>query len=429
MSPGTSGSGPGPEVVITGLGAISPFGGAADTSAALAGGESGLLDLGDELICVLDHGADPAVLLSRRAGRVEYDPRQAFAGRNFRPVDRTGQLVILAAREALSASGWSQEARAGNEVGLVLGTMFGSVHTISAFDRRGLEAGPKYVKPLDFANSVINAAAGQAAIWLGLTGTNSTLAGGAAAGVLAIAQATQLIRDGRALALLAGGAEELSYEGLLGFEKAGHLSPNGRIRPFDAARDGTLLGEGAALLMVEDASSAAARSAPVLARVLGHGNAFDTSRGRDPRRAAAALERSIRLALQDAAIRDAALDRAGPGDGPAVDAVFCGACGLPGDVAEGLALASVLGDGVPVSGVAGSFGCALGAAGAFQALAALAAFEQGRLPPLAGLETPDAALPALDFCFEARAAALRRVLLTAASLDGVVAALVLEGAT
>ncbi|MEM8994002.1 MAG: beta-ketoacyl synthase N-terminal-like domain-containing protein [Acidobacteriota bacterium] len=407
------------EVVITGRGAISPFGDAQQTALGTAEGRIAYGPFDDRALARLDRSGDPSSLRARAAGRIEFNPREAFAGRNFRPVDRTGQLAILAAEGALAALGAEVPAdeRRGDFVGLVLGTMFGSVHTISAFDRRGLEAGPKYVKPLDFANSVINAAAGQAAIWLGLTGTNSTVTGGAAAGVLALAQATQLIRDGRARTLLAGGAEELSFEAMVGFEQAGRLSPSGRIKAFDRDRDGTVLGEGAALLLMEDAESAAARSATPLARVAGYGSAFDTSRGRDPERGGAILARAITLAL----------DAAGLGAGE-IDAVFTGARGAAADAVEGRAVASVFGRSAPVTAVASSLGCCLGASGAFQALGLLHAFETGDLPAIAGLERPDDAWPDLDLCQEPRRIDCRRGLLTATSGDGVVVALVLERA-
>ncbi|MEO1082884.1 MAG: beta-ketoacyl synthase N-terminal-like domain-containing protein [Acidobacteriota bacterium] len=407
------------QVVITGRGAISPLGDAEQTALGVVDGRVAYGQLEDEVLARLDRAGDPASLRARTAGRVDYDPRKAFAGRNFRPVDRTGQLAILAAEGALAAldGGATAEQRRGDFVGLVLGTMFGSVHTISAFDRRGLEAGPKYVKPLDFANSVINAAAGQAAIWLGLTGTNSTVTGGAAAGVLALAQATQLIRDGRAHALLAGGAEEISFEALIGFEQAGRLSASGRARPFDRDRDGTVLSEGAALVLMEDAESAAARSATPLARIAGYGTAFDTSRGRDPERGGAILARTIGLALDAAGLE--------PGE---IDAVFTGARGGAADAVEGRAVASVFGRSAPVTAVASSLGCCLGASGAFQAQGLLHAFESGRLPAIVGLEHPDGSWPTLDLCLEPRRVDCRRGLLTATSGDGVVVALVLERA-
>ena len=117
----------------------------------------------------------------------------------------------------------ASEAEGPPEIGLVLGTMFGSLRTISEFDRRGLTAGPNYTKPMDFANSVLNAAAGQAAIWHRLTGANATVAGGTTAGLQALASAADLVRGGRAEAVLAGGAEELCPETLTGFAQAGLL--------------------------------------------------------------------------------------------------------------------------------------------------------------------------------------------------------------
>ena len=125
----------------------------------------------------------------RLAGRVDFDPRTYLGDGNLRPLDRTGRLAVAASGLALDAAGWTAEERAETEVGLVLGTMFGSVHTISEFDRRAMEAGPNYAKPMEFANSVINAAAGQTAIWHDLWGINATISGGTASGAQAIAYA------------------------------------------------------------------------------------------------------------------------------------------------------------------------------------------------------------------------------------------------
>src|SRR6185436_16931218 len=125
------------------------------------------------------------------------------------------------------------ERRVEREVGLVLGTMYCSVHTISEFDRRCLQHRPSHASPMDFANSVINAAAGQPAISHRMRGVNSTVSAGEASGLLAIASAADLIRGGRAAALLAGGAEELCYESYLAFHRAGRLAgPGGHPVPF-----------------------------------------------------------------------------------------------------------------------------------------------------------------------------------------------------
>ena len=143
----------------------------------------------------------------------------------------------------------------------MLGTVFCSVKTIAEFDRRGLQLGPSHVSPLDFANSVINAAAGQAAIWHGLRGVNSTISGGEASGLLAIAGGTSQIRGGHADALLAGGAEELCFESFLGHLRAGRLCDSDPL-PFDARR-ALCPGRGPALLMLEGQGGGGAGSARV----------------------------------------------------------------------------------------------------------------------------------------------------------------------
>ncbi|HEY2289057.1 MAG TPA: beta-ketoacyl synthase N-terminal-like domain-containing protein, partial [Thermoanaerobaculia bacterium] len=180
-------------VVVTGAGALSPLADSpAGLHAALCAGRSGLKPI--ELFPTDTIGP-------RRAGEIRpFEPRDYLGDRNLRPIDRTSRLLLVAAQQALEASGWTAELRASREVGLVLGTTFCSVRTIAEFDRRGLQLGPSYASPLDFANSVINAAAGQAAIWHGLRGVNSTISAGEASGLQALAYAVGLIRSGRAAA-------------------------------------------------------------------------------------------------------------------------------------------------------------------------------------------------------------------------------------
>ncbi|HYL05891.1 MAG TPA: beta-ketoacyl synthase N-terminal-like domain-containing protein, partial [Thermoanaerobaculia bacterium] len=272
-------------VVVTGAGLVSPLGDSpAALHQALAEGRTGRRPV--EL-----RPAEARVeMRCRLAGEVRpFDPQAYVGDRNLRPLDRTSRLLVVAAQLALADSGWTAEQCARREVGLVLGTTFCGLRTIAEFDRRGLRLGPSHASPMDFANSVINAAAGQAAIWHGLRGVNSTVAAGEASGLLALAQAADLIRGGRAAALLAGGAEELCFESFFGFYRAGRLcgsaagAGSGEADaeevpiPFDARRNGYSLSEGAALLMLEDAAAAAARGATVRAELLGHGTAFDVS--------------------------------------------------------------------------------------------------------------------------------------------------------
>lgn len=375
-------------VVVTGVGVVSPLGDSPEAvHAALCRGERGLATPeGPELAAL-------PFLVDSLAGQVRgFDPAAYVGEGNFRPLDRTGRLAVAAAELALSAAGWSPEARREGDLGLVLGTMFGSVRTIGEFDRRALTAGPNYVKPFDFANSVINAAAGQTAIWHGLQGVNATIAGGTGAGLQALAYAADLVASGRSEAVLAGGADELCLESFLGFSRQGLLcSANGdgapaRPVPFDARRNGFAPAEGAALLVLEPAEGAAARGAAALAEVLGHGSAFDPSRGRDSKSAAAALARAVGSALASAGL-DA---------GDVACASLSGSGSRTLDRVEALALGEALGPRVaelPVTAAKSGLGESLGASGGFQAAVLLESFRSGELPGVAGLEEPEADLP------------------------------------
>nr|XP_061799063.1 3-oxoacyl-[acyl-carrier-protein] synthase 2-like [Nerophis lumbriciformis] len=404
-------------VVVTGVGLLSAVG---DSPAALwtaqREGRSGLAPV--EMF-------DTAALGTSIGAEIrDFAPLEYLGKVNLRPLDRTGRLTVVAAHLALEASGWSTEARAEKEVGLVLGTMFGSVHTISEFDIRAQTAGPNYAKPLVFANTVINAAAGQAAIWHGLRGVNSTFAGGTTAGLQAIAQGADLIRTGRADVLLAGGAEELCFESFCGFDQAGLLAApvNGNAAcavPFAARRNGFAAGEGAALLMLEEASVAKRRGATILAEIRGHASCYDCSRGEQADSASAALQYAVTTALADAGVEPAQ-----------IDAVSSSANGSPkGDLNEANGLVAAFGEHateLSVMAVKSILGETFGAAGAFQAVALLGAMRDRYVPVVAGLEECLDSWPLAPLRSTAQPADLRLGLVDTLGLDGNVAALVLE---
>ncbi len=400
-------------VAVTGVGVITPLG---DTpvllSAALRSGRTGIAPV--ELF-------EPDGMKCRQAFEVRgFNARQYLGDGNLRPLDRSAQLVAAAAHLALGASGWTTERRQQQEVGLVLGTMFGSVHTISAFDRRALTDGPIYAKPMDFANSVINAAAGQTAIWHGLRGVNSTVSGGTTSGLQALAYASDLIRTGKAETVLAGGGEELCFESYYGFYRAGLVagSHNGHgplAVPFDARRNGFIPGEGAALLMLEEMSAARRRGASILAEVHGWGMGYDASRGRDGERATGAMRRAICDALEDS---DTAAQT--------IAAVSSSASGsIEGDRNEALGIAAALGREVPVTAVKSMLGEAFGASGALQAVALMQTMVSGVLPGVRGFERADDAIPSAMVSGCNRELDLDHGLVTAVGLDGNTCALVL----
>lgn len=400
-------------VVITGCGLLTPLGDSpAAVHAALCEGRG--CPAADA--APADDWAERGLPPVPRASLGDLDVAGYLGPGNLRPLDRTARLAASAAALALADGGWGEAERGGAELGLVLGTMFGSVRTITEFDCRAVVDGPSYAKPMHFANTVINAAAGQTAIWHGLRGTNATISGGSSSGLQALGYAVDLIRHGRATALLAGGAEELCYETAWAFYRAGRLAlpDNGAPPvpvPLHPRRNGFALGEAAAMLMLEEAESAAARGARILAEIDGCGDGFDGSRGADPRSSRRAVERAVRLAL------------AAAGAGAAeIDAVSLSANGSPeGDRLEAEGLAAVWNGGahaLPVTAVKSMLGESLGAAGALQTALLLEAMRDGTLPGIAGLDEIEDELPLRAAAAGRRALDIRRGLVTALEPGG-----------
>jgi len=388
-------------VVITGMGAICALGDRCDgIFAALC---DGVRPFGPPTEIPADTAPGHVVAEVR-----EFAPERYLRPGNVRPLDRTGRLALVGVELALADAGWTLERRKSDTVGLVVGTMLSGAHTIGEFDRRALRAGPEYASALDFSNTVLNAPAGQVAIWQHLRGINSTIAAGAASGVQALGYALQLVRTGRADVLVAGGVEDVSFESVLGFSRAGRLASPGDGGPcdgvpFDAARTGALLGEGAAFLVLEAEETAAARGARTIGRVSGAANGFDPG----------ALAATIGRALRDA-------------DTPAggIGAVSASAHGSPDlDRREAAAIEVALGTAVPVTAIKAMTGETLGASGALQTIAALEAMRTGRLPGIAGLATPDSSVR-IDISAATRPLDATRALITALTPEGNCAALV-----
>ncbi|MEZ5333313.1 MAG: beta-ketoacyl synthase N-terminal-like domain-containing protein [Thermoanaerobaculia bacterium] len=404
------------QVVVTGIGLLSPLGDSAqEVHDALCAGRLGLRDadaagLGPAGLPI-GHLADP-------------DWRRYLGDGNLRPLDRSSQLAASAAALALADAGWAAGDPGRDGIGLVLGTMFGSVHTITQFDRRAVVDGPAYAKPMDFANTVINAAAGQTAIWHGLRGVNATVSAGSLSGLQALAFGADLVRAGRCDALLAGGVEELCAETLLAFRRAGLLcgaepDADARPRPLESGRTGFALAEGAAFLVLEEEAAAARRGAVALAEIRGHGAGLDPADGRDEESAIEAVAAAVGEALRSAAI-----------GGSDLDALALSANGaIRGDAAEARGLERAL-DGklaqLPATTSKAALGEAPGAAGALQCALLLTALRCRRLPGVAGLQALDPTLPPLDVRGESRTIAGRLALVSGHGLDGQSAALVLE---
>jgi len=352
-----------------------------------------------------------------------FQPESYLKGRPLRALDRTGRIVASAARLALEDSGWTPEALARHDVGLVLGTMFGSVHTISEFDRRALTQGPSYVSPMDFANTVLNAAAGQTAIWHNLRGINSTIACGNTSGLMALGYAADLIRYGGHSAILAGGADEFCFESFCGFEHAGLLCKanghDGFPVPFAASRSGFALGEGVALLMLEEWDSAISRGAAILGEIRGHANVYDPNGQRNC--GPETIARAMGAALVDSGML--------PSDVGCISASANGS--VLADKNEALAVKTLFngsGASIPITAIKSMVGESLGGAGAIQAVDLLETIRTHALPGIRGLEQPGPELPELNFCRRRHNTDIRSGLINSIGFDGNTCSLVISQA-
>lgn len=403
------------KVVITGTSIVSPLGDSPESvHAALCAGRVAMSPI---------EGFETPAIQNALAGEVkDFNPAGYFGRRNLRPLDRTSRLLTVAAQLALTNSGWTPELIEESEVGLAVGTMFCGAHTISDFDVRALKEGPNRASPLDFANTVINAAAGQAALWHKLRGPNTTVSAGSTSGLQAIAYAFDLVRNGRVRAVLTGGVEELCYETYFGFYNSGALCNSAGKEhplpvPFDRRRNGFLVSEGAALLMLEDEQSAISRGATILGEVKGYGNSFDSQscsrRGDDSTHSAAAIGRSILAALEDASIT-----------ADQINAVSASGNGSEStDRGEAASIAETFGKSANVTAIKSMLGESLGASGAMQTVAMLESMKDGKLPGIAGLEQVEDGLAA--DAAQTRNVEIKQALINSVGLDGNTSSLVI----
>ncbi len=364
------------QVVITAVGSISPFG--VGRELLWEGLTGGTTAVGPITLF------DPPGPGSGWAGEVrDYDPAELLGPKGLRLLDRHTRLTLGAARLALDEGNLEGSSP---RIGMVLGAAVGCLTSRLEFSLSTLRDGFVGVNPAFFPNTVANSSASQAAIRFGLQGPNATISTGMTSGLAAVAFATEAIQDGHADAILAGGAEELSPLGYAALHRTGLLCASGRTAPFDQDRDGAMLGEGAALLLLECAERARVRGARPLADLAGAAATTDHEARDRYGQKGEGLARAIRLAL----------DRAGlePRD---VDLTVCGASGSrAGDLGEARGIHAGLGappDLPLVTAPKGALGESCSAGAAFQLATAVACLEQGIVLPTAGIQTPDPRCP------------------------------------
>ncbi|MCC9710701.1 beta-ketoacyl-[acyl-carrier-protein] synthase family protein [Streptomyces sp. MNU76] len=319
----------------------------------------------------------------------DLDPARHVGPRSRLTHDRFIQLAIVAAREAVADSGLDPLTWDGARVGVVIGCGLGGITTFEKQHRRLLEKGPQAVSALLLPMLVPNMVAGHLAMDLGTTGPNFVTASACASGATAIGTAAGLLREGVCDVVLTGGTEaNVSPLMVTGFAQMGVLSrrvddPTAASRPFDAARDGFVIGEGSGVLVLEREADARARRAPVRARLAGYGASADAHHITTPEPEGRSVRRALRDALAQAGVRaDEVRHVNAHGTATRIN-----------DAIEARTLRAVFGDGVAVTSTKGVLGHTLGAAGAIEAALTVLAVQHSTVPPTANLEQLD---PDLD---------------------------------
>jgi len=377
-------------VVVTGMGAVTALGpDVASTWAGLIEGRSGIRTI---------QAFDPARIDSQIAGEVpDFDASGVLDRKDMRRTDRYIQLGLVAAREALNQAGLPgrMDGALAERTGVILGSGLGGVATL--FDNVLVMAarGPDRISPFFIPMGIVNVAAGQVAIAFGPLGPNFAIVSACATGAHSIGEAWETIRRADADIMLAGGSEATIHEAVVGgFASMKALStrnddPPRASRPFDRGRDGFVIGEGAALIVLEALEHAEARGVEPLAELVGYGATADASHITLPAPGGIGAVRAARRALEKAGL-----------SADDVEHLNAHATSTPeGDAAELEAIRTLFGaraGEVSVTANKSMLGHSLGAAGAIESIATIQALRTGIIPPTINLEDPDDAAAGLD---------------------------------
>jgi 3-oxoacyl-[acyl-carrier-protein] synthase II len=361
-----------PDVVVTGLGATTPLGGdVASTWEAMLAGRSGVSALTQEWA---------ANLPVRIASQLVVEPSEVLDRVKLRRLDRSEAIALIAAHQA-----WANAGLDPHRLAVSVGSDIGGAQTLLHQDDILEASGPRRVSPHTVPMLMPNGPAAWVGLELGAKAGVRSVASACATGAEAIALGLDTLRAGRADVVVAGGTEAVIHPlPIAGFASMRAMStrndePEKASRPWDKARDGFVLGEGAAIVVLERADHAAARGARVYARLAGAGLTSDGFDIVQPDPAGTGAARAISAALEDADV--AAAD---------VVHVNAHATSTPvGDIAEIVALHAALGDHPVLTATKSMTGHLLGAAGALEAIATILAIRDGVVPPTINLDDPD----------------------------------------
>jgi 3-oxoacyl-[acyl-carrier-protein] synthase II len=385
-------------VVVTGMGTVNCTGSTVEESwANVIAGRSGIapLTLFDHSTCAVHIGGEVK----------NFDPAKHMDFKEARRRDRFCQLGIAAARQALDQSGLTITEENADEVGVIFGTGTGGLNSYTQLVQDYDRDGARRIHPFAIPMVICDSPAAAMAIDWNLRGPNFAPVSACAAAADAIGLAYQAIKLQQAKAFIAGGSEgSIHLAGILAFDRLGAMSrnnadPTGACKPFDKNRDGIVMGEGAAALMVEDLEFARARGAKVLAEVIGYAATSDAFHVIAPAENGVGARRAMQRALQNARVPPNEIDWiSAHGTGTQLN-----------DKYETMAIKEVFGEqaySVPITSTKPLTGHMMGATGALEAIFGIKAIETGIIPPTINYQAPD---PDCDLDYVTNAARERHV--------------------
>lgn len=365
-------------IVITGMGAVTPFGKGIPTlwGGLLSGATS------SRRIVDMDVEQSPVQIACQV---LNFDPEPYVDAKAAKRMDRFTKFAVWAASEAALDAGITSDNVDAERFGVVIGSGMGGIITIEEQHLVFQERGAGRLSAFMIPNMIANMAAGQVSMTLGAKGISTCVISACASGAHSIGEAAEVIQRGDADIMVAGGCDAtISAYALGGFNACKALSrrndaPERASRPFDKDRDGFVMGEGAGIVVLETLEHAQARGARIIAVLAGYGSTSDAFHITSPDPECKQTSRSMRMAIEKAGLT-------------AADINYVNAHGTStptNDRLETKTIKLAVGNNVPVSSIKGSTGHLMGAAGAVEAIATILAIRDEMLPPTANYETPD----------------------------------------
>lgn len=367
--------------MVTGVGVVTPIGlDSRSTWQGLIEGKSGI-----DYITLFDTTGFDVKIAAEVKG---FDPLQYVDRKRAKRMDRFTQFAIAASLEALTNSQLKIDSTNENDIGVIIGSGMGGLTTLSEEFKVLLSEGPSRISPFLIPIMIPDMASGQVSIRVGAKGPNYSVVSACASGAHAIGDCFTMIKHGYVQAMLAGGAEAvITPIAIAAFAAMRALStrnsePKKASRPFDAERDGFVMGEGAGVLVLENLEFAVKRGAPIMAEVVGYGATADAFHFTEPTRDGETIKRAMYLALRQAGLNPDGIEH--------INAH--GTSTKLNDASETRAIKSLFGEyafKVPITSNKSMIGHCIGAAGAIEAAISVMTMQNGIIPPTLNMEKPD----------------------------------------